>query len=53
LPVFLEVEQEIYWCINRCFPVKPEPTQEEIFYHVLQLLTSKCWKIEFYQCFNW
>jgi GTP-binding protein len=32
--------------------LKPEPTQEEI---ALPLLVgkTKCWKIKFYQCFNW
>jgi GTP-binding protein len=35
------------------FPIKPEPTQEEIALPRFAVVGTKCWKIKFYQCFNW
>jgi GTP-binding protein len=35
------------------FPIKPEPTQEEIALPRCGSGKTKCWKIKFYQCLNW
>jgi GTP-binding protein len=44
--VFQEVELEFIGCIDS-FPIKPEPTQEEIALPRFAVVGRKCWKISF------